>query len=103
MFLKILRYEFFDFAENGSLQSKCNLVNGESQTSADIEGNMKTAEGEDAEEEESLEDLSKRSCPYCFKVCPKPSDLKRHLMVHTGERPFRCQVRRVPKVDSLHI
>ncbi|KAK7471407.1 hypothetical protein BaRGS_00035959 [Batillaria attramentaria] len=44
------------------------------------------------EGEETADDVSKRSCPYCFKVCLKPSDMKRHLMVHTGERPFLCQV-----------
>lgn len=44
------------------------------------------------EGEETTEDAAKRSCPYCFKVCLKPSDMKRHLMVHTGERPFLCQV-----------
>jgi hypothetical protein len=36
--------------------------------------------------------LSKRTCLHCGKVCPKPSDLKRHLLVHTGERPYKCRV-----------
>ncbi|XP_013411899.1 zinc finger protein 236-like isoform X1 [Lingula anatina] len=36
--------------------------------------------------------LAHRTCTFCGKVCPKPSDLKRHLMVHTGERPFKCAV-----------
>ncbi|XP_064643936.1 uncharacterized protein LOC135497880 isoform X2 [Lineus longissimus] len=35
--------------------------------------------------------LSKRTCLHCGKVCPKPSDLKRHLLVHTGERPYKCR------------
>ena len=43
--------------------------------------------------EETVGDLAKRSCPHCQKVFIKPSDLKRHLMVHTGERPFVCHVR----------
>ena len=32
------------------------------------------------------------SCEYCGKICPRPSILKRHMMMHTGERPFECKV-----------
>ena len=32
-------------------------------------------------------------CTVCAKMFPKPSDLKRHMMCHTGEKPFRCEVR----------
>ena len=31
-------------------------------------------------------------CPHCGKLCRKPCDLKRHLMMHTGEKPFKCNV-----------
>lgn len=34
-----------------------------------------------------------RACPVCTKMFPKPSDLKRHMMCHTGEKPFKCEVR----------
>lgn len=37
------------------------------------------------------ESLVRRTCSFCGKVCPKPSDLQRHLMKHTGERPFGCE------------
>ncbi|XP_016842062.1 zinc finger protein 236 isoform X1 [Nasonia vitripennis] len=30
-------------------------------------------------------------CDFCDKTCKKPSDLMRHLRVHTRERPFKCK------------
>jgi len=31
-----------------------------------------------------------RVCPYCGKVCDRPSTLKTHINSHTGERPHVC-------------
>ena len=38
-------------------------------------------------------------CPHCGKLCRKPCDLKRHLMMHTGEKPFKCKVSLAYKVS----
>jgi uncharacterized Zn-finger protein len=31
-------------------------------------------------------------CSYCFKRFGWSTDLKRHILTHTGERPFQCQL-----------
>ena len=31
-----------------------------------------------------------RVCPYCGAAFYAPRDLRRHLLTHTGERPFQC-------------
>ena len=32
----------------------------------------------------------KYSCPTCGKVFPRAGALKRHLVIHSGKRPFKC-------------
>ena len=32
------------------------------------------------------------ACTYCPKSFKKPSDLVRHIRIHTGEKPYNCDV-----------
>lgn len=36
--------------------------------------------------------LKKHICQYCGKRCLKPSDLTRHVKIHTGEYSYECTV-----------
>ncbi|QLG71310.1 hypothetical protein HG535_0B03490 [Zygotorulaspora mrakii] len=32
----------------------------------------------------------RKQCPVCGKICSRPSTLKTHLLIHTGDTPFKC-------------
>ena len=31
-----------------------------------------------------------KACDICFKVFPSKAHVRRHMPVHTGEKPFKC-------------
>ena len=32
------------------------------------------------------------ACPICSKIMETSSKIKRHILIHTGERPYSCQL-----------
>ncbi|CAI4036883.1 hypothetical protein SMKI_16G1800 [Saccharomyces mikatae IFO 1815] len=32
----------------------------------------------------------RKQCPVCGKICSRPSTLKTHYLIHTGDTPFKC-------------
>ncbi|KAK6295399.1 hypothetical protein J4Q44_G00346250 [Coregonus suidteri] len=37
-----------------------------------------------------IENSNSHKCPECFKRFSAPSKLKRHCLIHTGQKPFQC-------------
>ena len=37
-----------------------------------------------------IKKILKRQCQICGKVCSRPSALKTHFLIHSGETPFKC-------------
>lgn len=42
-------------------------------------------------------------CDRCKFSTPKKSDLERHILIHTGERPFQCEICQKKFVRKTHL
>lgn len=42
-------------------------------------------------------------CPYCSYTCQDNSNFKRHVQVHTGEKPYHCPFCRYSTIHSSNL
>ncbi|CAL9704080.1 unnamed protein product [Knipowitschia caucasica] len=65
-------------AKNTTSQNNAEDLDNGQETSTSVNTRHRTAQGKVYQ------------CPYCGKVATSAYRLKRHMIVHTGERPFSC-------------
>ena len=78
-------------AANGNLVETAILEPGDDFSSgSEIEDASNTSE--ETKNQPIKLGFQKYGCPFCSKIMPFPYHMKRHILTHTGEKPFICNV-----------
>lgn len=39
-----------------------------------------------------FKNITQHVCPYCKKIFGKKTDMNRHVLIHTGDKPHKCDI-----------
>ncbi|XP_071758323.2 uncharacterized protein LOC139914034 [Centroberyx gerrardi] len=67
---------------------ECDKCTGSFETEQDLQRHKCNTRGQP----KMAQSVAKYHCDICFKKFVSPSKLERHYLIHTGQRPFRCDV-----------